>query len=206
MVFTYISDITPLFREAVYERYYHLLPVSRREKADRMKQKLNKCQSVGVYSLYLEVLKRMENGEESVYNFSHSGNYVICSINQGVDSFVGCDIEMIRKINMKLIHRYYNKEEIHYVENGKDEREKMSRLIHIWTVKESYMKALRLGTNLSTKSFTSAFDEKCIPVLVKQPKEYEEKVEFQSVLYKERAWITICSNEDIDKNIKVIDL
>lgn len=206
MVYTYISDITPLFQEEVYRQYYYKLPQLRKEKADQVKRKLNKCQSVGVYSLYLKVLQERNLKESFVYNFSHSGNYVICSISEKEDLLVGCDIEGIKEVNPAFSRRYYNKEEIAYLEESKNKEERVSRLIRLWTIKESFMKAVRLGSSMSTKSFTTIINDQGYPVLITQPPEFPDLFRFYSELYANEAWITICSNDDIEEKIQEIKL
>lgn len=206
MVYTYISDITPLFQEDVYRDYYQKLPKQRKEKADKLKRKENKCQSVGVYSLYQKIVKEKQQKESFVYNFSHSGNYVVCSISEKENSYVGCDIENIKEVKATFMNRYYNAEEIRYVEEGEQEEEKRSRLIRLWTIKESFMKAVRLGSNLATKSFTVIIDKKDVPILINKPAAFTDSFGFYSRLYQNQAWITVCSNDVIEKEIHVIKL
>ena len=57
MVKAWVADIRPLLDEGCYKRFYEVLPSFRQEKADKIKRKLNKAQSVGVWSLWEKIKK-----------------------------------------------------------------------------------------------------------------------------------------------------
>lgn len=56
-----------------------------------------------------EIRKRYKISDRAVYNLSHSGDYVLCSIDtdarEGVQ--LGCDIEKVQKARMELAKRFF---------------------------------------------------------------------------------------------------
>lgn len=153
------ADIRFLTDEAVYRRVRERLPVFRREKADRISQPLIKAQSAGVWLLY-ETLCRICGKDSLPYNLSHSGNYVMaaCVCGHGeYDSWtggctdrllIGCDIEKERAYNDRLAKRSMTQREYEHISALSREEEKKRLFLRCWVMKESVMKALRLGMAL----------------------------------------------------------
>jgi len=206
MIWTFVCEITPLYEEKQYRRCYEALPQYRKDKADRAKNLLNKCQSIGVYSLYMEALKRYNLSENLPYNFSHSGEYALCAIGSAKGVKVGCDIEVIKDRDLALARRYFNDSEVAYVMEGTDKKECMARLIRVWTLKESFMKAVGQGSNLSTKAFTIEFDEKNKPILIRKPEIYMENYSYRDFIYNKTAQIAVCGTSDISKKLITLKL
>jgi 4'-phosphopantetheinyl transferase len=79
------------------------------------------------------------------FNISHSGDYVMCAVNE---TPVGVDIEKIRDIRTEVINRVCTEKELEYVNaGGLPESERLKRFFEIWTFKEAYFKYL--GTGIS---------------------------------------------------------
>lgn len=76
------------------------------------------------------------------FNLSHSGNMVVCVIDQCP---VGVDVEKIRAIDMGVAESCFTEKERMLLQG--DDQELLSRFYQLWTLKESYLKAL--GTGLS---------------------------------------------------------
>ena len=79
MIRTWTASIAPLYEESFYRLCYGQAPAFRREKADRMKGKQVRAQSIGVWLLYEWMKREYEIKEDTAYNLSHSGDYVLCS-------------------------------------------------------------------------------------------------------------------------------
>lgn len=94
------------------------------------------------------------------YNISHSGKWVVCSID---NLPVGIDIEQIKPINMGIAERFFSKEEIKSL-MGKDIVERENYFYDLWTLKESYIKAIGKGLSLPLDSFTIRIEENNITV------------------------------------------
>ncbi len=84
------------------------------------------------------------------YNISHSGEWVICTID---DLPIGIDIEKIKPIDMKISKRFFSNEEVKSFMNKKIvDRE--AYFYDLWTLKESYIKAVGKGLSIPLDSFT----------------------------------------------------
>ena len=107
MIHTWAADITPLFQEECYRKYYLEAPGFRQEKADRLKHRQGKAQSIGVWALYAKMKEYFRLDGQEAYNFSHSGEYVLCSVctageTSALQPLVGCDVEKVQKCRMAL--------------------------------------------------------------------------------------------------------
>lgn len=203
MIKTWIADITPLYNEECYDKYYTQLPDFRKEKADRMHILNGKAQSVGAWALLQEIRRRYELSEKAAFNLSHSGDYVLCSVDMecGEDTQVGCDIESIQEPNMKIAKRFFCSSEYELILGQKTEDEGRDTFYRFWVLKESFMKATRQGMALDMKSFEIQLTDP--PVLARKPEEfprsyYYREYEVPGVPYK----IAVCSTvKEIDPKI-----
>ncbi len=146
MIRTWIADITPLLDSEVYEQYYGKVPGFRQEKADHIKDSRKRAQSIGAWILYEKMCERYKLSSENIYNLSHSGDYVLCSVEDSgkKDIKLGCDIEEIEKLHLKLIKRYFLENEKEYILEQTTEEERKEAFYRYWVLKESFMKATRL--------------------------------------------------------------
>lgn len=117
MIKTWVADVTSLYDEEIYLQYYREMPLHRKEKADKIRHKEDRALSIGAWVLY-EIAKH-ESGasDEAVFNLSHSGRFVLCSIedNGNKEIRVGCDIEEIKKLHRQLAERYFFEAEREYI-------------------------------------------------------------------------------------------
>lgn len=84
------------------------------------------------------------------YNISHSGHYVVCAV---APSEIGIDVERIRKVNLRIAERFFSTSEINDL-MACDEETRMQYFITLWTIKESYLKAIGRGLTQHLNSFT----------------------------------------------------
>ena len=84
------------------------------------------------------------------FNISHSGNWVVFAFSS---KKVGIDIEKVKKINFGIAKRFYSDEEQKqlFLLNKKKQ---LDYFFDLWTLKESYLKALGTGLTKSLSSFT----------------------------------------------------
>lgn len=88
------------------------------------------------------------------FNISHSGDYVVCAID---NNEIGIDIEEIKKINYEEIARnFFTSKECDYIFNCNKE-DCISRFYNIWTLKESYIKCIGKGLYKNLRSFSINF-------------------------------------------------
>lgn len=202
MVRTWIADIEPLYEKECFERYYRALPEFRKKKADALQNLQMKAQSVGVWSLWEKIRREYKLSEDCAFNFSHSGSYVMCAVElTGRKVRVGCDMEKIGPLKMKVAGRFFCREEYEMI-LGKDTEEERSELFYrYWVLKESFMKATGKGMALPVNSFCIRLGEP--PVLVRQPEEFPEDYHYTE--YKSEGLpykMAVCSTAtDIDAKL-----
>lgn len=199
MIKTYLADIGPLLNQEIYDKYYAAVPDFRQKKADRIRNVLDKAQSIGAWTLLS--MAREENGlsEEAVYNLSHSGKYVLCTVDTSSQREVkaGCDIEVMKKIRLKVAKRFFCEDEYEHIRQTENEQEQMELFYRYWVLKESFMKAVRRGMGLEMKAFEINFSDDGKPVLIKQPDEYTEKYYYKEYVTEEKdARIAVCSTDN----------
>lgn len=95
------------------------------------------------------------------FNISHSGDWVICIID---DQDVGVDIEKIEKIDLDIAKRFYSPNEYEDL-MLQPESQRNRYFFDLWTLKESYIKCIGRGLNYSLNSFTIKIKESEISVI-----------------------------------------
>lgn len=167
----YFADTLPLKNKAVYDRLYNSLTEERKAKANRYRFEKDKLLSVGAGVLLKKALSEagieeaefgigekqkpyLKNHPGLFFNLSHSEEMVMCIVS---DCEVGCDIEKIKESRTDVAERYFTAEENRAIKSAEDKKEMFFR---IWTLKESYIKALGLGLSLSLKDFSISLGDK----------------------------------------------
>jgi len=84
------------------------------------------------------------------FNISHSGHYVVCAV---AATEVGIDVERVRKVNLRIAERFFSAPELHDL-MVLDEESRKQDFITLWTIKESYLKAIGRGLTQHLNSFT----------------------------------------------------
>jgi len=84
------------------------------------------------------------------FNISHSGHYVVCAV---AATEVGIDVERVRKVNLRIAERFFSVPELHDL-IMLDEESRKQYFITLWTIKESYLKAIGRGLTQHLNSFT----------------------------------------------------
>ncbi|MEA4870044.1 MAG: 4'-phosphopantetheinyl transferase superfamily protein [Christensenella sp.] len=86
--------------------------------------------------------------DKTPFNITHAGDYAVLALSTQA---VGVDLERIRPIDwQKIAARFFHPEERAYLERSPDPA---AEFFHIWTLKESYLKAEGLGFSVSPMSF-----------------------------------------------------
>lgn len=99
--------------------------------------------------------EREENGKPCLpdfpglhFNLSHSGAMLLCAVDSRP---VGADVELIRKIEPDVAESCFTPQERTRLE-GKETEEWLKEFYRLWTLKESYLKALGTGLRRSPLS------------------------------------------------------
>jgi 4'-phosphopantetheinyl transferase len=99
------------------------------------------------------------NGVEDFhYNISHSGDWIICAIN---NMEIGIDIEKIQPVDFEIAEQFFSKEEYYDLMRKKD-MDRIEYFYELWTLKESYIKAIGKGLSIPLNSFSLSVENKII--------------------------------------------
>ncbi len=168
---------------------YDKLSCERRKRADRFKRAEKKSLSVAAGYLLEKTLEELfgipagtaeylvgEYGKpmlaqkpELRFNLSHSGNMVMLAVetdtNEGACSFLGCDVERIREIDFDIAERFFTAGESDYVKKhlAQGTLTGQKAFFRLWTLKESFIKALGRGLSLPLSEFEIYFDDNDMP-------------------------------------------
>ena len=168
MVKVYITNVSNLPDPWCRPLIMQELPEERIEKAMRARRLEGRKQSLGAGLLLEYVQKKHYKSPESRqgaqhtreentnYNLSHSGDYVICAVSNRP---IGCDIEKIKEAPVKVAERYFAKSEAEYLKSL-DAETQDEEFFRLWTIKESYTKMNGRGLSMGLKTFEVVFEEK----------------------------------------------
>lgn len=127
------------------------------------------------------------------FNISHSGEWVVCAVSIFP---VGIDIERIKSIDLQIAERYFSKEEYSYLMEIEDEK-KEERFFELWTLKESYIKAIGMGLSLPFNSFTIlAYENDTYYLKSSSISNFKFKQYFIDKNYK----LNVCYSDQIEKD------
>lgn len=160
---------TPLEDDWVFAEAYASLSPFRQEKIDRYRFRRDKNLSLGAGLLLDCALKEFSLREREMqyglgenekpyfvsapelqFNLSHSHTQVLAALS---DSPVGCDIEQVKPVDLKLAKRFFHEEEYAAILCAPNEQERQRLFFRFWTLKESYMKCTGAGFRMPLDSF-----------------------------------------------------
>lgn len=92
------------------------------------------------------------------FNVAHTDGLVLCGVGTSGHQMVGVDVERLgRRTDPDLATRYFSKPEVEYLRQFRSPHERQDVFLRIWTLKESFIKAI--GTGLQTPLADFAFEE-----------------------------------------------
>jgi 4'-phosphopantetheinyl transferase len=83
------------------------------------------------------------------FNVSHSGRWIVVALSEAP---VGVDVEKVRNVNLAVARRFFASEEYHQLTSKPTELQR-SFFFELWTLKESYLKALGTGLTRPLNTF-----------------------------------------------------
>jgi 4'-phosphopantetheinyl transferase len=89
-------------------------------------------------------------GPEIHFNISHSGQWAVCAI---ANKSVGVDVERMRRVNPGLAERFFSPDEVATL-RGLPSELQAEKFIQLWTLKESFLKAIGRGLTRNLNSFS----------------------------------------------------
>ena len=88
------------------------------------------------------------------FNLAHSGEWVVCAVDEDE---IGVDIEAHHSMDFGVANRFFCREERALLEGKRAEAEYARTFFRIWSLKESYVKAIGKGFSCPLDSFA------CLP-------------------------------------------
>ncbi len=179
MIQTWIADLSSLWDSEILEQYMKelgldtVLGAGRQEKAEKIKSVEGKLQSIGAGILLTRMRRYYGLGSDFKYNLSHSGKYALCSVEDRRGSscmHLGCDIEVIKGCHEVVARRFFTGQEYRLISGISQEEKRTEMFYRYWVLKESFMKATRLGMKLPMNAFEIRMEAEG-PVLTWKPKE-----------------------------------
>lgn len=176
----YYADTAPLQDEKVFEKYYEAASSARRTKVDRVRSQNCRIQSLGAGALFQIALNDLDIKPDQPLNFavneygkpylmdypqvhfslSHSGGRVMCAV---WNRELGCDVERIRTGSAaekaERAAGYFTPAERTWLASKDTADRGAEKFFRLWTLKESYVKAVGKGLAISLSSFEVSFDE-----------------------------------------------
>ena len=84
------------------------------------------------------------------FNISHSGDWILCAVDSRT---IGVDVEIIKELDLDIARRFFSPEEYDDMMNIAINK-RIKYFYKLWTLKESYIKAIGKGLAVSLKSFS----------------------------------------------------
>lgn len=201
-------------------RLLELVSVEKRERIKRLRQKQDAhrsligdvlvrsiiCEKLGIRNDDLVFEKNdygkpiLSSHQDVCFNIAHSGHWVVCCI----DTLpVGIDIEIIKHIDINLAKRFFSEREYDSI-MSLPELQRQSYFFELWSLKESYIKAIGKGMSIPLKSFTISAEGEDIKV---QSEDMAQGYFFKKIFIDNSYKMAVCScNRAISDNVKFISL
>ena len=142
-------------KKAQIHRFYHFED-SQRALIGNVLSRYAICRSLNIKNSDItfeknEYGKPFLSGQNNIhFNISHSGKWVVCAVS---DYPVGIDVEIIKSTEFDIAKRFFSKDEYDELQKQPDEQ-KQAYFYKLWTLKESYIKAVGKGLSIPLDSFT----------------------------------------------------
>jgi 4'-phosphopantetheinyl transferase len=183
------------------------LPGEEKRRIDRFRQPKDRLRSLAANMLTRTMIYRWHSGlkgrlrllrddygkpyvlgESIHFNASHSGDWVVCTIDHQP---VGIDIEQMLPIDLTIARRFFSpKEYMDLMNRSIDER--LAFFYLLWTLKESYVKAVGKGLSISLKQFTIHVMESSIHMSSLDP-QHDRRHHFTTYSIDPNYALSLCS-------------
>ena len=168
----YAVDLSHRCMEVDFSRLPHQIPPERRSRIDRCTHPMTRWRELVGELLADSIIRRwlclhteaitirrnpfgkpyLPDHPGCHFNLSHSGMIVLAAV--GPEP-VGIDVESVRPLSkmMRIAARFFSEKERSYLET-KPEHQRLEAFFDLWTLKESYIKAVGTGLSRPLKSFS----------------------------------------------------
>lgn len=121
------------------------------------------------------------------FNLSHSGEWVACAIDHHC---VGIDIEQMLNSNLDIAKRFFTPREYDDLIR-RDTAEQRTHFYKLWTLKESYIKAVGKGLHIPLNSFSMDINDRNEITMVKE--ENDTTYFFNTLQVNSDYMLSVCS-------------
>lgn len=183
----YAADVSCLEDAALFDRFYAGLPSDRQEKITKYRFDRDKRLSLGAGILLKKALSDagckkvpelsyQKDGKpffaalpDFHFNLSHSGRWVLCAV---FSQEIGCDVEKLGSCDPALAKRFFHPQEYEAILACPTQAEKDDLFFRLWTLKESYIKAVGRGLSMGLDSFCISISEDELSLQAQSSKPY----------------------------------
>lgn len=102
----------------------------------------------------------LENNTDFHFNISHSNNQIVCATDW---NRVGIDVQHIKPISLGLARKFFTEQEYHLLTNIVPYHKRLECFYDLWTLKESFIKAVGKGLHIPLNTFNLAHEDKLVP-------------------------------------------
>lgn len=134
---------------------------------------------------------RLKGAKGVEFNISHTKGLVVCAV---ADRALGVDTEQIRPFKAGLMRRVCSGAERSFVMAGRSEAERRERFFRLWTLKESYAKAIGRGLAFPLGDITFSLEESAVKGSIPGWRFYQSRV-YQSYI------ISVCAADEKGESV-----
>ncbi|MGG4046130.1 MULTISPECIES: 4'-phosphopantetheinyl transferase family protein [Paenibacillus] len=141
----------------------------------------------------------LENNPDFHFNITHSNNQIVC-ITDG--DRVGVDVQHIKPIGLDLARKFFTEQEHLLLTNIVSYHERLETFYDIWTLKESFIKAVGKGFHIPLNTFNLVHEDKLVSSIYFEESSYY----FRRYDTIENYKLSVCSvNPDFDSHINHVE-
>jgi 4'-phosphopantetheinyl transferase len=135
------------------------------------------------------------------FNVSHSNEWIACVIDEKA---IGIDVELMQEFDILEIARDFFTFEEYYLILNADENMRRELFYDIWTLKESYIKALGKGLSVKLDSFSIL---KVNNAIYLETQMHHEQCYFKQYNIDDSYKLSVCSfNDDFPADVTYLDI
>lgn len=135
------------------------------------------------------------------FNISHAGKWVVCAVS---NRLVGIDIEQIKCDHLEIAKSFFTTYEYGRICSIRTEFEKYCEFYKLWTLKESYIKAIGVGLSKALNTFEFHEEHGVEYLYIEQQR--VEQYKFQSIRLSPDYQLSLCTEEIDTNNIEIVSL
>ncbi len=205
----FYANVDALRAPNTFQRFYHTLPEHRRVRLDKLHSNKSKRLSMGAWMLLERALATAgidattapfafgPHGKPQLacgkphFNLSHAGSMALCALCH--DCEVGCDIEEVERCrNLKIAQACMQPTELAAIASPTDPKVQARTFCRLWTLKESYIKAIGRGLSCDPRSFRMELGRP-FPQIFSDDKGFDTAVSFCELALDDAYACSVCA-------------